>query len=400
MRVVLARQKLEALKQMTATRASRAAVIAAVQAEWRAVQLSAEPVRFGQAEAAIRSLYVFLGLPAPHFVRLPSPLAAELYVNLLGLAGEDGGAAGAFPKHAVSDTLMSEANGLFRKQLDWAHFNTCLSGPADDLLVQMETILRCEIDTHLRDRPGKVLRQEVQAQLLGHLGGRRARKALEALSAWPPAPCSGAWRPVRFGRWEMYSAWFDACRRIGGQLPPAAERALDLLADISRSAGWWYPFSSYCIVTDRPCFLGVDGDARLHATGRRAAEYRDGSGAYAWHGLAAPPDWIEGRLPSAAAALHWRNMEQRRMACEMIGWAAILQELDAREIDRHPNPMIGTVVEVSLPDIGLGRFLRVICGTGREFALRVPPGVRTAIEAQSLIQRIPPEMVERIEVRT
>jgi len=41
------------------------------------------------------------------------------------------------------------------------------------------------------------------------------------------------------------------------------------------------------------------------------------------------------------------------------------------------------LLEVELPDIGKERFLRVLCGTGREFALPVPPDMTTALQAQS-----------------
>lgn len=393
---------------MTETKAQKAEALARAQAEWREIQLSAEPADFKAAEAAIAALYARLGGAAPYFVRLPSPMAAELYVNLLGAGrvpgiSEPGGAveaAGACPRPAYSDRLMSKIIRLFRAQLSSDLFESCLVGSADDALVRLDEDIRRNVAARLREPPGKDLRQEIRRQLLCHLGRGRSARARDALNAWPMPARSGAWSAVRFGTWEIYSGWFDAGRRAGAVLPPDLERVADLLAEISRSAGWWYPYRDFCILTDRPCILRLDVDDRFHSNEGPAVQYRDGTGIYAWHGTQAPPAWFEGEPLTAAEALRWYHTEERRVACEMLGWATVLRELDAHEIDRHANPMIGTLVQVQLPYLGKRRFLRVMCGTGREFALRVPLHVHTAIEAQSLIQRIPPEMVERIEVRT
>jgi hypothetical protein len=86
---------------------------------------------------------------------------------------------------------------------------------------------------------------------------------------------------------------------------------------------------------------------------------------------------------TAKEAITWSNIEQRRAACEILGWAKILQELDAKVINEDGDPEIGTLVEVELPDIGKEKFLRVMCGTKREFALPVPPEMKTALQAQS-----------------
>jgi hypothetical protein len=104
---------------------------------------------------------------------------------------------------------------------------------------------------------------------------------------------------------------------------------------------------------------------------------------YYWHGVAIPGEWVSGKKPTAIEALHWENLEQRRAACEIVGWDAILTQLNARVIDADDDPEVGTLVEVNLPDAGPERFLRVRCGTGRQFALAVPPGMKTALEASA-----------------
>ena len=96
----------------------------------------------------------------------------------------------------------------------------------------------------------------------------------------------------------------------------------------------------------------------------------------------------------------FRSIEQRRAACQLIGWHRILSELHARTIDTHPDPQIGELVEVNLPNSGRERFLRVQCGTQREFALPVPPGVSTAIAAQAWTWGLDPKDFKQPEVRT
>jgi hypothetical protein len=82
-------------------------------------------------------------------------------------------------------------------------------------------------------------------------------------------------------------------------------------------------------------------------------------------------------------------MEERRTACEILGWDNILKTLNYRVIDENPDPQIGTLIEAALPDLGEQRFLRVLCGTGRYFSLTVPPDCETAHEANAWTFGVP-----------
>ena len=99
-------------------------------------------------------------------------------------------------------------------------------------------------------------------------------------------------------------------------------------------------------------------------------------------------------------ALEETNLERRRAACEIVGWARILDELNGKTIDKDDDPEIGELIEVNLPDAGRERFLRVRCGTGRDFAIPVPPTVQTAIEANCWTYDIPTDMLKQKEFRT
>lgn len=101
-----------------------------------------------------------------------------------------------------------------------------------------------------------------------------------------------------------------------------------------------------------------------------------------------------------AIALKQENVEQRRAACEILGWANILRDLKAETIDADNDPEIGELVEVKLPDLAnKAKFLRVRCGTGREFAIGIPPHINKALDAQAWIVGLEPKDFIRPEVR-
>jgi hypothetical protein len=74
--------------------------------------------------------------------------------------------------------------------------------------------------------------------------------------------------------------------------------------------------------------------------------------------------------------------------------------LNAKRIDIDPDPQIGELLEVEMPEVGVERFLRVTCGTGRTFALPVPPTVTTALEANAWTYDIPIDLLKQKEHRT
>jgi hypothetical protein len=156
------------------------------------------------------------------------------------------------------------------------------------------------------------------------------------------------------------------------------------LMDMARASGWWAPYRNAAIFQDRPCELHFDNSERLHNAAGPAILYRDGFAVYAWHGTRIPATWINtpGFLtPSIALAID--NIEQRRAACEILGWARILDELNCTVLDKNDNPEIGTLLEVDLPDAGKERFLVVRCGTARTFAIPMPQHIFTAQEGNA-----------------
>ena len=129
-------------------------------------------------------------------------------------------------------------------------------------------------------------------------------------------------------------------------------------------------------------------------------EYPDGFQIHAWHGTRVPKEWIEQRGSiDPRLALTWENVEQRRCLAEMLGWGQVIELLSPRVIDTDKNPEIGTLLEVELPGVGVNRFLKVRCGTGRDFVLCVDPSMKTARAANAWTFGLEPGQYDP-EVRT
>lgn len=154
------------------------------------------------------------------------------------------------------------------------------------------------------------------------------------------------------------------------------------------------------MLSERPRAIHRDAGGRLHHPSEAAFQFRDGFGLYRWHGTRVPRSWIT--APDQlrrTVALTWPNIEQRRAAAEILGWKRVLEGLRPRTIDKHGDPTIGELLEASLPGAGRARFLKVRCGTGREFVLSVPLRMRTALEANAWTYHLEPNDYQ-LEART
>lgn len=142
--------------------------------------------------------------------------------------------------------------------------------------------------------------------------------------------------------------------------------------------------SVVCIIK-KPHTLVTDQLNRLHCETGPAVQFNDGYAVYAWRGLVVPEKWIVSpNKVTAREALRQTNVELRAAACEIVGWDRILASLKCIVLDKHSDPGIGELVEstVNMGDLP-SRFLRVRCGTGRDFVLPVPQTVKTALQANA-----------------
>ncbi len=208
---------------------------------------------------------------------------------------------------------------------------------------------------------------------------------------WFQSPLAAAKEANKLGSWHsriygMTSAFWLArlvfAEQIGVVYTPDQRRCLSIRERIAKSTDMWWPFDGVCLCSERPTRLLWDDRYRLHNPTGPAVEYADGFSVFSWHGTRVKRAWIETK-PAAAEVLREPNAEIRRAGCEIIGWDSVIAELGAVTIERDPDPEIGELLEVELPDAGKARFLRVRCGTGRTFVLSVPSEMTTALQANS-----------------
>ncbi|WP_287994247.1 DUF6745 domain-containing protein [Acidiphilium sp.] len=316
--------------------------------EWLVAGRSTAPADFDAAEAAVTALYAAIDKPRPYFVRLSSPLAAELYLNLL-----------------------------------------CKTWPE----LTKGGQLRGQLWDQLGDQLGGQLRGQLWDQLWDQLRGQLRGQLLSFMGTW------------FYGAWDFYWMWLDGGRRVGAKYGARENAMLDAHITLCRSVGWWYPFNDFVIVTDRPESIHLNGNGQLHNEYGQALQYRDGTGVFAWNGQRVPGEWITN--PGSIGpkeALSWPNADQRAAAMEIAGMANVLKAAGAETVDTHPNPLIGDLVEVSHPAIGQ-RERFVIAHeksdrSGRVFGIAVPPDTKTALEGQSRIQGLPEPVLETMTVRT
>jgi hypothetical protein len=86
----------------------------------------------------------------------------------------------------------------------------------------------------------------------------------------------------------MDEAAADEAAACGVDVPRIVTAALD----VARSAGPWWPLSRSAVVSDRPLLIHANQKHLLHRGGGPAAEYRDGTRAWAWNGHAMRESWI------------------------------------------------------------------------------------------------------------
>jgi hypothetical protein len=326
--------------------------------EWLRIGCDTAPAERPRAEAAIAALYRDAGAEPPPFVWVDSPAAAA---GVFLAAPEPGELLGLRLTHPVRDgERIDDSLDCFLRIENEA---------AASSILKIEGQLR----PRLRDQLGRC----VAAALVARVGAR-----FPGVAAWE----GPAFTTVPRGQHEAYwiAAHTFARDVVGAWYPRLWSRRLDLWAELARACNRFWPFERYCVIAERPSAIAWDPAGRLHGAGSPAVSFRDGSGCYVWHGTWVPPAWIEApERVDPRRLLTWPHVEQRRAAAEIVGWRRILEAFNPVTVDKDPDPSIGELLELELPGAGAARFLRVRCGTGREFVLSVPREMRTALEANA-----------------
>ena len=227
-----------------------------------------------------------------------------------------------------------------------------------------------QVGAQVRDQVG----DQVGAQVRDQVGAQVRDHVRDQVGAQVGRACYGQQDAGWLGFYDYFSevCKLNAANRLSG------------MAAVAQAAGWWWPFANAVILTERPTRLSRDAANRLHCETGAAIEYSDGWGVYAWHGTRVPAEWITNKAAlDPKIALTHENIEQRRAAAEIVGWARVLEAVGARSLQKSRDPEIGELLEADLPGAPGSRFLRVRCGTKREFVLPVPREMKTAREANA-----------------
>ncbi len=158
--------------------------------------------------------------------------------------------------------------------------------------------------------------------------------------------------------------------------------AYDAWETLSLHSGPRCIHAEFCIISDRPELLQVDGENRPHNADGPFCRWRDGTALYSFHGVRTPA-WIINhpeRL-TAKAVLAEGNAEVRRVMVEKMGMEKFLINADAKCIHRHE---MGDLFSIDLPN-DPERVLRAVRvkdpSTERIYFLRVPPQIKRADDA-------------------
>ncbi|MDE2439054.1 MAG: hypothetical protein KGN01_06745 [Patescibacteria group bacterium] len=145
-------------------------------------------------------------------------------------------------------------------------------------------------------------------------------------------------------------------------------------------------FDDYYLVSACPKKVHRDERGRLHCAYGTAIEWLDDTKNFFIHGVSFPDEdvfnQITKRTIPAKTAISLPDMEQRTIACRILGYDTIIAELNAKVIDHGKRRIAGRkdkldyyLYEIDLHDDRLpAKFLKVECpSTGKETLLRVDP---------------------------
>jgi hypothetical protein len=396
--------------------------------KWIDIGLSTQQADRERFEAAIGGHYAQVNRKKPRVIWLPCPISAALSAvcyarlvrrQLVGRSGNDVSvdsairssvdvdtAVGNAIRSAVCDAVDSAINsradvaddGALRSVLSTAVINSIrreLVRTVRDSVRGRVYLDVCEVvDNAVRNAVG----EDVDSAIRGAVDSAVVNVVDSATSIAIGSAVRRASRAC-FGGATVDAgccAWADYFNEVFGI---ATERNF---LEIVQSCGYYWTLHGVCFASERPSEIHLDNDGRLHCeTGMSVRYAGSGWGLFRWHGVSVPDEWSlsRGSLTPSKVLKH-SNVEQRRAAIEMLGWARILSDLNARTIDSDPDPQIGDLVEVELPDLSEKvKFLRVKCGTGRDFAIGVPPHITKALDAQAWVVGLEPAEFVKPEVR-
>lgn len=371
---------------------------------------------------AIKGIYAAAGLKEPKVIIVPSPVvmafAYGASATIWGRKASDAATTAIDAAYAATRAATFDASDIATRAATDADTDAATRAATR---VAIDAAIRATTDDAIDAAIYAATPAIDAAAIDAAVRAAAATTASFELAGTPGLREAKRWHAVHQGGnlWASFDCYLTAMRDVLGlRLPQHEVYSYWEMAAIH--GGFRVMHAEFCLVCDFPEVLKLDRENRPHCEDGPSHKWRDGWSLYHWHGVRIPPEWIEDKESlTPHIALTWENIEQRRCACEILGWNKMLAALDAEVIDRDDDPEIGELLEANIPtltagdghffgelleadiqDMGKERFLRVQCATGRTFVLPVPQDMKTALQAQAWTWNIDEKDFIRPEVRT
>ncbi|PMB15214.1 DUF6745 domain-containing protein [Fischerella thermalis] len=339
------------------------------QRKWRNIALSTQRVDRKKAAEAVKEVYAFCGLATPEVVFCESPYEAM---------------SKALPscENLIIPSLVQRLLQLrlrilklFPAQARYYQDPIAIQRP-DNINVHIHTTLYYQFLSYM-----KSLEQQLNTDL-GYLVELEIEVNLSALYHQLQNELGKQYDSnfIPAATFCSYCSWLEFWKSALNYT--ADQELLQLFQSLAKSCGWIFPYKRVAVVCDRPTKLCFDSNNRLHAEGETAIEFADGYNLYAYHGITLPEKY--GKLHPQQWQAQWLlqedNAELRRVLIQGIGYARIIEQLQASELDRYREyTLLKIENDVDIEPIYL---LKMTCpSTGYIHVLRVPPNVQSAQEA-------------------
>ena len=193
--------------------------------KWRWTGGSCEPVDKEATEELLTDFYRRIGKDKPHFVYLSSPLACELYINILKAVTKDNPTQ---LRTQLDSQLDSQLYTQLRNQLD------------SQLYTQLSNQLDSQLDTQLYTQLSNQLHSQLDSQL--------------------ERPGSDYWAST----YSYWVAWLLGGEIIGAKYDEDNRSLLGAWEKLCSSCFWFYPYDGFCVVSDRPEEIHWNDEWELH----------------------------------------------------------------------------------------------------------------------------------------
>lgn len=109
-----------------------------------------------------------------------------------------------------------------------------------------------------------------------------------------------------------------------------------LIQDIIIHTHWIIPLDTHCIISERPLFISLDAEGRLHADEKPAIKYKDDFSIWSLHGVRVSREIVETPADELDPELviKEQNVEVRKAIVEKIGIENVISKLGAESIEK------------------------------------------------------------------